>query len=160
MKIIKLTKGLEAIIDDDDFDVISKLKWRTKKGWGETHYAYAHGPRNNGKRKEFNMHRMILGAVKGQYVDHINGNGLDNRKENLRFCSNRENSFNSKHRVNAKSKYKGVSWCSRTKRWQTALRIAKKSIWLGRFKIQQEAAKAYNEAAIKYFGEFARLNDI
>ena len=104
------------------------------------------------------MHRQILEAPKGVWVDHIDGNGLNNRKSNLRLCSATENACNRRPVPNCHSRYKGVSWHKRQKKW--AVRIAKrgKGIHLGSFDDEIEAAVAYDRKAEVLFGEFAYLN--
>jgi hypothetical protein len=103
------------------------------------------------------MHRVITMALKEQKIDHINGNGLDNRKENLRLATNRQNSWNSKSTIGS-SKYKGVSWCKQKNKWRTRIYFNGKDIHLGFFVNEKDAAKIYDEIALKYFGEFARIN--
>jgi hypothetical protein len=104
------------------------------------------------------MHRQILDAPEGVWVDHIDGDGLNNRKSNLRLCSAIENARNRRPRPNCRSRYKGISWHKRQKKW--AVRIGKrgKGIHLGSFDDQIEAAVAYDRKAEKLFGEFAYLN--
>lgn len=106
------------------------------------------------------MHRFIMNAQKGQIIDHINGNGLDNRKENLRFCTHRQNAYNLITGTNKTSKYKGVHLLKNNGLWCVQIKIPNKRIRLGNFEREDDAALAYNEAAIKYFGEFACLNKI
>lgn len=106
------------------------------------------------------MHRHILSARKGQKVDHINRNSLDNRKSNLRLASSSQNAANSKRLKNSKSLYRGVSWDSRCQKWLAQIQVKRKNLFLGRFHCIKQAAKAYNSAAIEFFGEYARLNPI
>jgi hypothetical protein len=93
-------------------------------------------------------------------VDHINGNSLDNRKQNLRICTRQQNICNAKKGVDCTSQYIGVSWDKSRNLWRVAIMFSRRSIYLGRFKIERDAATAYNEAAAKLFGEFARLNNV
>lgn len=155
MKIIKLTQGKEALIDDDDYERVNKFKWQFhKKGYA------THGYKIKGKCKKIRMHRFILQAPKNKQVDHINGNTLDNRKQNLRLCSHRENSRNTaKTKNKTLSRYKGVSKTHR-KYWRSYIVLNDKQIHLGYFKTEAEAAKAYNKKASDLFGSFARLNII
>ncbi len=104
------------------------------------------------------MHRFILDAPDGAVVDHINGNALDNRRANLRLCTPTENAYNKRKRPGTVSQYKGVSWDSRNQRWMSQLTFKNRHLFLGRFDDEQEAARAYDVAARKHFGEFANLN--
>lgn len=106
------------------------------------------------------MHRLIMEAKQQQKVDHINGDGLDNRKENLRFATTSENAMNKCSTKNKSSSYKGVSWYKRYKKWQAQIKFKGKSIYIGIFDTEIEAAKAYDNKAKELFGEFAKLNNI
>lgn len=144
-----------AIIDSADYEKTNKYKW-TVCVTKYTQYAYA--TINN---KKIPMHRFILNC--DNIVDHINGNGLDNRKHNLRLCTVMENNRN-KQLYNSATKYKGVHYQEVKRNDKTYFYIKsriivdKKQIYLGQFKNIIDAAIAYDKAAIKYFGEFARLN--
>lgn len=154
MKTIPLTKGDFAIVDDDDYEYLIQFEWFLTPGG----YA-ARKTTKNGRPSIVLMHREIAKTPKGMQTDHINGNRLDNRKCNLRICTNAENSRN-RGPMPGTSKYKGVRWLKNDKKWQANIKLNQKQITLGCFNSEIEAAKAYNEAAIKYFGEFAWLNDI
>lgn len=148
-----------VIVDDDDFELVSKNKWHIKLG-----YACRNGF-INGKRGNIYMHRIIANTPNGLCTDHINGNGLDNRKCNLRCCTASQNQMNSRpHKDNTLSKYKGVSRYKsekqRKKPWRAMININKKAKFLGCFETETEAAKAYNDAAIQHHGAFAKLNKI
>jgi hypothetical protein len=110
------------------------------------------------------MHRIVMGVTDPKiFVDHINGNTLDNRKENLRLCNNTENCRNSKKSVNNTSGYKGVSYVPwsgkwlRNKPWRAYIVVDRKQISLGMYKTKEEAHEAYKQAAVKYHGEFANF---
>lgn len=156
MRLIKLTRGLEAIVDDDVYEEIMKHKWHTLK----TGYAArSSGGRKN--KKMVYMHRAIMKADIGISVDHINGNKLDNRRENLRLCSHSENCRNSKKpKCTATSKYKGVYWDKTKNAWAARIKKDYIGIFLGRYPTEIDAARAYNQAAITLFGVYARLNEI
>lgn len=154
-KEIPLTKGKVALVDDEDFVRLNQWKWLTNcNGYAARNVTL------NGKCKTIFMHRVITATPDGFYTDHINGNILDNRKINLRVCTHRQNIRNAKSRKNSSSKYKGVSWCSARKKWAVYLKNENENFLIGRYKNEEDAALAYNEAAKKYFGEFARLNSL
>ncbi len=151
-----MTQGKYAIVDPDDFYKLSQHKWCVKKDRSTT---YAHRAVYKIK-KTIMMHRQIMHAKKNILVDHINRNGLDNRKANLRFATCRQNVWNSANGVNrGASKYKGVWWDKNSKRWRAALCYNNnKRIHLGGFDDEREAAAAYDAAAKEYRGEYAFLN--
>ena len=156
MKEIPLTRGKVAIVDDEDYAELSKRKWCTTPNGGKQLYAARTRPR-------MSMHRIILKAQPGQQVDHINGNSLDNRRCNLRFANTSQNAANQQKR-NGSSRFKGVAIERRTyslkKRWRARIKLRGKRYNLGYFHTEEEAALAYNQAAQKHFGEFARLNQL
>lgn len=154
---ITLSQDKIAIIDDEDYDVVSQYHWHTRKT-PHNFYAVTHIYKED-KRTTLAMHQLITLPNFGQQVDHKNGNGLDNRRENLRIVTHQENNFNRKYTFGT-SKYKGVSWHKRDNYWQATIKFNKKAKMLGYFKEEKEAALAYNVAAKKYFGEFASLNEI
>jgi len=141
-------KVAEAIIDVEDIEKVRGRKWGLEKGY----------PFSRTKDKIY-LHQLILGKTpKGKEIDHKNTNPLDNRKENLRFCTHSQNLQNSNSRTGS-SAYKGVSWDKERKKWFTCIRINKKTVALGRFNNEAEAAIAYDDEALKSFGKFARLNN-
>jgi len=158
-KTIPLTKGFVTIVDEGDYDLLAKWKWHYHNGYA-ARVQYLGGGKKNEKKKKVYMHRFIMNAEYGIQVDHINHDELDNRRCNLRLCSQSQNNWNQKPRKNGSSKYKGVHWAKRDKRWITQIRTNGEYQCLGYFIDEIEAAKAYNEAAIKLHGEFARLNII
>jgi len=157
MKLIPLTKGKFAKIDDEDFELISKYKWCVTTTNDDVYYAVT-VVITNGVRETVLMHRLIMGCVKGdgKIIDHKNRNGLDNQKINMRLCTHAENQKNKK--ATGISMYLGVGTARRY--WNARICVNGKIIYLGTFRNELDAACEYNEAAIKYHGEFARLNVI
>lgn len=158
MKYIKLTQNKRAVVDDKDYEILNKVKWHYSD-YGKTGYAKRYNP--NKKPYLLRMHRVILSAPKGMEVDHINGDGLDNRRENLRLATRAQNTLN-RHLppINNTSGYKGVAWHKQNKRWRAYITVKYKQISLGLYDTKKEAAIAWNIAAIKYYGDFAHLNKI
>ena len=166
MKEIPLTQGKVALVDDEDFEFLTQWKWslaRHKDGIHNNNYAYRQSEFTDSIRRSIKMHRLIMGLQSGdnQHTDHINGNGLDNRKENLRICTVTENNRNRPIRRQNSSGYKGVcfSHC-KSKPWAARITVNYKDIKIGYFLTKELAALAYNEAARKYHGEFAHLNKV
>ncbi len=149
-----IIKDRIVLYDADNEPLISPFKWGIRLGWGNTPYVIA---RINGKN--IPMHRHIMKPEKGFLVDHKNHNTLDNRKENLRICTRQQNMWNRK-RTCGTSKFKGVYWCNTNNKWISEVTLNSKKIYLGRYKTETEAAKAYNAKAKELFGEFACLNHI
>lgn len=160
MKQIALTQGKFAIVDDDDYGESMKHKWYASK----KHYGGYVAKRNTliGGKKTHSvyMHREIMGLKRGdrKQVDHINHKTLDNRRQNLRLCTNQQNQMNRGPDRKNISSFKGVSWDRDNKKWRAQLGFNGRNKHLGRYASPIEAAKAYDKAAIKYFGEFAHLN--
>lgn len=155
MKEIQLTQGKFALVDDEDYDYLISLKWSTRNHSGNSYACYSYV--SKGKRNSFPMHRLIMGVInKTVIIDHIDHNGLNNQKSNLRICSRQQNSCNRSLTKNSFSKYKGVTF--RRNRWHSRICINRKNIPLGYFKNEIDAAKSYDKGAKKYHGEFANLN--
>lgn len=153
MGLIIATHGEEILIDDSWLEELLKYKWNVNCGYAK---AYIDG----GYVK---MHRLITNAPLGMLVDHINHNRLDNRLQNLRVCTHAENMGNRIRNKTSTSGYKGVildKTMSRRKRWQAMMCVDGKPKRLGRFETREEAAEAYNRAALSRYGEFALLNKI
>ena len=162
MKKIKLTQRQYAIVDDADYEELSKYKWHAHRRKTGIFYALRWSARKKGKRHLIQMSREILGLKKGdpRQADHVNHITLDNRRDNIRICTNQQNQQNQKPSLNTTSQYKGVYWCKQKKRWHARIKINRESKYLGLFTKEKYAAQAYNLAAKRHFGEFALLNKI
>jgi len=158
---IKLSQGKKAIIDErDKVAVLSHpWKWYCRKTRLGTYYAVANIRKETGKKGLIFLHRFLIPVPKGKFVDHINGNGLDNRRSNLRIASTQQNTRNARKKKGTVSKYKGVSFHKQNKNWKSFITKDYKFIHLGSFKTEIEAAKAYDVAAKKLFGEFCLTNE-
>jgi len=157
-KVIKLTQNKWVMVDAEDYDELSKYKWALIRGTTGVMYAQRHPWDKKTKKQNIErMHRTIMKAKKGQEIDHVNGNGLDNRKSNLRFCTQSQNCSNSGSRGGT-SRFKGVSFNKRDKNWKAYIMANSKNKNLGYFKLEEDAARAYDEAAKKHHGEFAWCN--
>ncbi len=157
MKEIKLTQNKTALIDDADFDWLNQWKWYADKA-KHTFYAATNNI-GNGEAKKIYMHRLIMKARPGEHIDHKTGNGLDCQRNNMRTCTNAENRRNRRKANGVASKYKGI-YAIKSGKWAARICLNYKQMFLGYFNTEIEAAKAYNEAALKYHGEFANLNKI
>lgn len=156
MKQIQLTRGKVVLVDDEDFPYLNQWNWVANKG-NSTWYAVRWGS-NNGKKGHVKMHRVILNVPDGLVTDHIDGNGLNNQRKNLRVTTIRQNSLNQGIRRDNTSGYKGVQWRRDRNLWRAIIKVHEKLIHIGNFQKKEQAARAYDEAAIKYFGKFAKLN--
>lgn len=145
--------GYKVLIDDEDYEMVSSLRWRVvpKNTSGQVYFMTWH------ENKRIRLHRFILGQKnKNIFVDHINGNTLDNRKSNLRNCTQNENQRNCrKHRDN-KTGLKGIYYQKEAKKYHAQIMVNSKVIYLGLFTNKEEAHAAYCEASKKYHGEFGR----
>jgi len=148
MKRIKTTKGQIVLVDVEDYEWLIKYKWHTTSD-GYTRRTVI-------PKSYLIMHREIMKAKKGQYVDHIDGNKSNNQKSNLRFCTLQQNHCNRK--VNNPHGLKGVS---KTKygKWQSKIEVKSKTYYLGSYSTKEEAHQAYRKAATKHFGSFANLGE-
>lgn len=158
LKIHSETHGdFDILIDIDDVEEVSKHIWFINKFRGCGGY-YKHYVINN---KHTLIHRLIMKPEKGLVVDHINGDGLDNRKENMRICTRAENRHNSGKYINNKSGHKGVFLYKYTKvpKWVAHIEVDKKRTHLGYFDDYEEACRARDEAELEYYGEYAKLED-
>lgn len=159
MKEIKLTRGQVALVDDEDFDWLNQWKWYVCYRKGTNRFYARRSAWVDGKIIRIKMHRLILGLTDPKVqCDHKDGNGLNNQRENLRASTNQQNMQNIRKKGGCSSKYKGVSWYKRCQKFEAKIGMGGKKKSLGYFTDEVEAAKAYDTAAIKQFGEFAKLN--
>lgn len=142
MKEIFLTQGQVVLVDEEDFVALSRFRWSALPGGG-TQYAKRTVRREDGRETTEQMHRRIMGAPSGMDVDHINHDGLDNRRENLRVVTRRQNSQNLRGKPDCSSKYPGVSWVKALSKWEAQAQVDGKKKHLGRFASEFEAARAY-----------------
>jgi hypothetical protein len=147
-----------TLLDEEDFYRYGNLKL-SLGGFKKNFYAVSGVKNKDGNFELVRLHRLLMNSPKGRVVDHRNGDGLDNRRENLRIATRGQNVCNKiKTRRKTSSKFIGVSWDKRSRLWAAYVGHLYKKIFLGYFKNEIDAARAYDRAAIKYHGEFARLN--
>lgn len=163
---VPVSRDFVALVDPEDFQEIAAHRWHIKRSSG-SRYIYAQREvRVGGARTKIAMHRVLAGAALGQIVDHANGVTLDNRRSNLRICTVRENCANVVSSKNRKrGGYKGVSWNKNARKWEASIgggevgpNGKRRRVYLGLFSDPVDAARAYDAAALKCFGEFAALN--
>lgn len=157
MKEIPLTQGKVALVDDEDYEYLNQFKWFAHNQRG-CWYAKRNDRSSKGKRVMVAMHRLLLSVPLGFVTDHANGNGLDNRRGNLRVATYSGNARNSKKRAINKSGYKGVVFHKAARQWVAAISAGDKTYHLGLFRTALDAAHAYDFKARELFGDFARLN--
>jgi hypothetical protein len=179
MKTIILTNNKVALIDDDDYERLSKYKWGARQrirrgkisGWdarrhewvaglnpktGKKHTYVRNGKRYfiNGYYKNIYMHRFLLNAPSNMEVDHIDGNGLNNQKSNLRLCTPSQNRMNTRTRTSSNTGITGVTWDNQTQKWRATITMKGKMINLGRYKEMKDAIEVRKKAEKEYFKEF------
>ena len=149
---IPLTQHKFALVDPHDYDRLSRWKWCAVRD-SKTYYAV----RSSGKT-QIRMHRQLTNAPSHLVCDHINHNGLDNRKANLRLCTKQQNCRNRRLHKKGSSRYKGVDWNKRQGKWRARIYCNSRCYYLGCFTAEADAARAYDSAARKYHRQFACLN--
>ena len=153
MKKIQLSQGLFALVDNEDFEYLNQWKWSAQKS-GLTYYAV-----RIVKKEKISMHRLLLGLADPKVLaDHEDNNGLNNQRYNIRAANYTQNNSNVTPVTGSTSKYLGVSWHSSSKKWKADIRKGKVKKYLGIFKDEADAARAYNAAAKELHGVFANLN--
>ena len=146
---------MEAIVDDDDYELVSRHKWHaTRKAGGDIYYAARCVRIGKYKQTKIRMHRFIVNAQDGVQVDHENGDGLDNRRSNLRITTNQQNQHN--RSANKGKKFKGVIVDKRS--YRARIYLHGEAFYMGPFASEDAAAKAYDAMAVEMFGPFARTN--
>lgn len=157
MKTVPLTRGMVALVDDEDYDWAMQFNWYAQK-CGK--YFYAARSVHTPKRSILMLHRVLMGSPRGKRVDHINHATLDCQKSNLRPASGSQNVANSRKTTNTTSRFKGVSWDPQRQKWKAQICLDGRRKSLGRFTSEKVAAHAYDTAARESFGEFALVNKI
>lgn len=160
MKLIPLTQGKFTMVDDEDYEAMNSFKWyahRNRRNW----YAARNVTDANGKPGLLHMHIMIMPGHKN--IDHLDTDGLNNTRNNLRPATHSENGMNQRKQLRKTySKFKGVTWAKKDHVWVVQLQLTsdgvKRKFWVGSFHNEIEAAAAYDRMAVKLFGAFARLN--
>jgi hypothetical protein len=151
---LTMTSGHTLVVDDADASIAASRSWQAQPGKSGTFYAAG---LIDGKKVY--LHRLIMQAGQGQRVDHINGNGLDNRRDNLRLCSNAENMRNMRvSPLRGSSAFKGVSWNRRRNKWRAYIVKDGRQLSIGYFTNESDAARSYDRTAALMFGQFANLN--
>lgn len=149
----------ECFIDDIDRHLLKEYKWRLIHSRRGKYYIGA-SAKIKGKWRILHLHRLIMQPGEGLEVDHINGNSLDNRRENMRVCTHTENARNRKSQSGSFSGIKGVTYNKKTDRYISRIIFNYREIYLGSFKTAEDAAKEYDKAAVIYFGEYAKTNGL
>jgi hypothetical protein len=160
---LTLKSGNKILVDACNSALLSENGWREhvvgrtsyvrrRKYIGKKHGKYVYEVQY--------LHRLIMNPPKGMVIDHVDGNGLNNRRKNLRICTRAQNLSNQRKQHGCSSKYKGVTYHPKTGGWYSQIKFKKQHIYLGYFKKEEDAAIAYNTSAIKYFGKFAKLNNL
>lgn len=160
MKEIQLTKGYVALVDDADYERLALFKWHARVNKART-LIYAqrtvrYGPRQLDRHRVIHMHHEVLGVSCG--VDHRDNNGLNNQRYNLRSATQSQNMANSRRRLGTSSRFRGVCWFKKNRKWLAAVRKDGIKHYLGSFVDEMDAARAYDVKARELHGEFAKLN--
>lgn len=156
MKRIPLTQDKFALCDDEDYDALTRYSWFAVECSG--HWYAARKARVDGRQVVVYMHRHIMGASALPVIDHIDRNGLNNTRTNLRFATRAQNMANTARRKRSSTGYRGVVWCARLGQYRAQIGVNDRKLMLGTHRSARAAAHAYDEAAKELFGDFAVLN--
>lgn len=154
MKKIHLTQGKTTLVDDEDYDLLIKYKWCAHKQKTGVFYAHTNIRQNDGSYKTESMHRILMEPEEGEDVDHVDCNGLNNQKHNLRVCTHAENCRNSARRKKNRSGYKGVDF--NNNKWRVRLKVDGRTVVNRRFSDISDAIREYKRCSEKYHGDFGR----
>lgn len=158
---VRLTQGRVGVCDPEDWDALRQRRWFAKKSRHKFYwYGKERDPTKRAGNKNIFAHVIVAVPEPGQVVDHINGDSLDNRRKNVRGCSNRENCINSGARRNSKTGYRGVMKVKDCNRWRARLRVRGTEYDLGLFDSPEKAAMAYDAKAIEIHGPLAGTNSV
>lgn len=155
---IPLSKGYVALVDDEDYERLAAHKWHAEVARTGIVYATRNGPRVGGKRTPIKMHRVVAATPPGMDTDHINRNGLDNRRSNLRVATRSQNCAHRRNKAGTASGRRGVTWVRKLRKWRAVIAVNGGKTDLGVFSNKSDAARAYDAAALRAFGEFAVTN--
>lgn len=159
MQLIKLTQGKFAMVDDSDFEYLNQWKWHFNSRYVvRAQHNNCHSKCKGKGCKKIFIHREIMKPQENMQIDHINGNTLDNQKQNLRIVTFHQNRMNRKLQSNNTSGFKGVSLIKKTGKWRAQIKVIPKTIYLGNFDSKELAAKAYDKASKIYHGKYGRIN--
>ena len=153
MKLIPLTQGKFAMVDDEDYLWLNQWRWGYDRGYATRRISIG-----KGKQIRIHMHRLVNNTPNNTDTDHKDLNPLNNQQHNLRNCTNAQNQWNRKIQKNGSSQYRGVGFIKRKSPWQASIRFYGKLIHIGTFALEKDAAIAYDRKAVELFGEFARIN--
>jgi len=149
---------LEVLIDKEDLELVKQYStWHVHKASNRSYYINTN-TKVNGKYNKLGMHNLIAGTPKGMHTDHIDGNTLNNCKENLRIVTCSQNFQNKKGDRGTASRFKGVSWRKSSKKWSVRIKVGDKNLYIGTYENEITAARMYDKAALKHYGKYARLN--
>lgn len=158
MKEIPLTNGGVTLVDDEDYEFLSSMSWHRSTYKGMSYAMRCFWVRGENRRVTYGMHRFLLIGHDGDHIDHIDRDGLNNQKSNLRVATYSQNQFNAGIRKDNSTGYRGVIYCKRSKRYHAQIQANKRHKFIGSFQTPKEAACAYDKAALQLHGKFARTN--